>query len=96
MLGTSCLLLPSSLHPQPGGGVQGHEVSRKGEPPSLALSKEVFKPLYQGNKARKKKYIYLTSRHVSQSQLPPKAEPGPGRGQRVWIFQKAPNLVKTE
>lgn len=52
--GTGCLLLPSSLRPQLGGGAQGCKVSRKMGTPRLALSKEVFKPLYQAKAARKK------------------------------------------
>lgn len=85
----------SCLHPcAPSlGGAQGCKVWRKMGTPRLALSKEVFKPLYQAKKARKK---YPTSRHVSRPPLPPKAQPWPGLGRFVWILQKTPNLVKTE
>lgn len=50
-------------------------------PPNLTLSKEDFKPLYP------------SSRCVSWSLLPPRAQPQQGLG---WILQKSLDLGKTE
>lgn len=91
--GTGCLLLPSSLRPQLGGGPRGVRSRGKWEPPGWLCPRR-FLNLFIKQRRQEKKYP--TSRRVSRPPLPPKAQPRLGLGRFVWILQKTPNLVKTE